>query len=80
MKYYHIHYDQDIYCGCYEDEYIATELPLEDVEIMAENQCYDMLYDYIWDAEGDDEDSDSWSQTMWTEVTEITKEEYEENK
>lgn len=73
MKYYHLHIDQSIYCGCYEDIYMEAEDENE-VEIFAENNAYDILYDYF------DEDDEPWSQTIYWNIEEITKEEYEENK
>lgn len=74
MKYYHLHIDQSIYCGCYEDLYLEAENE-EEVDKFAFNNAYDILYDYF-----DPDDEEPWSQTIWWDIEEITKEEYEENK
>jgi hypothetical protein len=73
MKYYHLHIDQDIYCGCYEDIYLKAENE-EEVDEWALDSAYDILCDYC-----DPDDEEPWSKTIWWDIEEITKEEYEGN-
>jgi hypothetical protein len=75
MKYYHLHIDQNWCCGCWEDLYLEATNE-EEVEKFAKNNAYDILYDYF----DDDEDGDDWSESIYWNIEEITKEEYEENK
>ena len=76
MKYYHLHIDQSTYCGCYDDIYLEANNEKE-VELFAENNAYDILCDYL---DPDDDDENNWDETIFWEIKEITKEEYEENK
>jgi hypothetical protein len=74
MKYYHLHIDQYIYCGCYEDIYLEAGNE-EEVNAFARENAYDLLCEYI-----DPDDDEPWPQTIWWDIEEITKEEYEENR
>lgn len=76
MKYYHLHIDQQTYCGIYEDIYMEAE-NIEKVEKFAELNAYDILSDYFFD---EDEESEGWEEGIIWDIEEITKEEYEENR
>lgn len=73
MKYYHLHIDQNIYCGCFEDIYLMAENE-EQVNKLARDSAYDILCEYC-----DPDDEEPWSQTIWWDINEISKEEFIQN-
>lgn len=75
MRYFHVRVDQAMACGVWEDLYLARETEEEINEEMTDGDAYDVLADYFYD---DEDEFESWEDTIEWKIEEISKEEYDE--
>lgn len=82
MKYYRIEFENG-YCGCQQEDYIKAESYDEAVEYAREEvYSYAESYSHVafgWDEEPTEEEQDDYLEGCSYSISEISKEEFEEN-